>query len=259
MKNVNLGKDRVGATARNKYGSLMEVIQYNNNLDILVKFEQGKPVRAQWYDFINGRIKNVYDKTVQGVGYIGEGEYLSRENGKLTPQYTTWQSMMMRCYSEKYKLKYPSYSNCTVYHEWHNYQNFAKWYDENFYQVAGETMCLDKDILIKGNKIYSPETCIFVPRKINLLFIRSELSKDNLPIGVYFNKVNKKYIARCQNNKGIDEYLGTFDTPEDAFYKYKSYREQLIKQIAEEYKERIPTRLYKAMLDFEIAITYKNK
>ena len=92
--------------------------------------------------------------------------------------------MLTRCYSDKYKKKKPTYEDCKVYEELLNFQNFAKWDSENYYEIEGETMCLDKDILVKHNKIYSPETCVYVPNTINVLFTKSDKIRGNTPIGV---------------------------------------------------------------------------
>lgn len=114
-------------------------------------------------------------------------------------------------------------------------------------------MHLDKDILIKGNKKYSKKTCIFVPNEINGLFIRRNSSRGNLPIGVGLNKSNNKYIARCSIN-GKTKHIGIYDTPEEAFYSYKEYKEDIIKNIADKYREQIPKELYMALINYEIDI-----
>ena len=114
-----------------------------------------------------------YRRTVCGQGYIGEGEFAScTSDGHRNDYYRVWESMIRRCYSRKVHVKQPTYEGCSVCDEWLNLQRFARWYTENHYAVSGETMNLDKDILVEGNRIYSPETCIFVPRRINLAFRR---------------------------------------------------------------------------------------
>ena len=123
-------------------------------------------------------------------------------------------------------------------------------------------MNLDKDILKKGNKIYSPDTCVYTPQKINTLFIKSDALRGDFPIGVTRNG-KKGYSATCYAHSGINdkmenkvgEYLGTFRTPEEAFYAYKTFKEVYIKQIAEEYKPYIPEKLYNAMYNYEVEIT----
>ena len=90
--------------------------------------------------------------------------------------------MLERCYDTEHSYKFPTYENCIVCDEWLNYQNFARWFDINYYEIEGEVMCLDKDILFKGNKIYSPKTCIFVPRGINNLFTKNDKCRTNFAI-----------------------------------------------------------------------------
>ncbi|TCJ01061.1 AP2 domain-containing protein, partial [Cytobacillus praedii] len=162
----------------------MKIVEYNNSNDIWVQFEQGEPVHTQWTPFIKGEVTNVYDISIYGVGSIGDGLYKTSVKGKISPQYKSWHSMMTRCYNDKYQEKQPTYKGCTVVEEWHNFQNFAKWYDENYYEVEGDKMQLDKDIIVKGNKVYSPNTCVFVPQSINKLFIKKEFKRGKLPIGV---------------------------------------------------------------------------
>ena len=116
-------------------------------------------------------------------------------------------------------------------------------------------MCLDKDILVKGNKIYSPETCVFVSNDINLLFVRNYNSRGNYPIGVSFDKSKNKYSSQCSMKGKHDRKLGTFNNPIDAFYTYKSFKEAYIKEVAEDYKDKIPERLYIAMMNYVVEIT----
>lgn len=253
----NLQEERIGTIRKNTYGSLMEVVEYINSHDILVKFDRGKPVHTQWNPFIKGEVRNVYDKSVCGVGYIGEGEYVTKvKDKKHTPQYEKWCSMIKRCYSEKLHNNQPTYIICTVSEEWYNFQMFAKWYDENYYEFDGSgRMCLDKDILKKNNKIYSPENCIFVPERINNLFIKRKGERGEFPIGVSWNNWHKKFIVQCNDAKGYATKLRYFDTPEEAFNAYKTFKEKVIKQVAEEYKDKIPNKLYDAMLNYQVEIT----
>ncbi|WP_394137451.1 AP2/ERF family transcription factor [Cytobacillus oceanisediminis] len=247
---------RVGETRTNKLGSSMIVDEYNNSQDIWVRFPQGNMVNCTWHTFVTGNVKNVYDKSLFGVGFIGEGKYKPTVNGKSTEQYKVWAAMLQRCYSLRQQEKQPTYKGCTVAEEWHNFQNFATWYDENYYEIDGHRTHLDKDILQKGNKIYSPDTCVLVPQFINGLFIKRDKLRGDLPIGVKTcSRYPNKYEVRCNNNKGKRVYLKTFDTPEEAFQVYKEYKEKLIKDIAEEYKGRLPDALYNAMFSYRVEIT----
>lgn len=248
----NLANQRIGLTGKNKFGSVMEIIEYKRAGDILVKFENGNPVHTTWSCFIKSSVRNVYDKSIYGIGYIGEGEYKTSENGKRSVQYKAWKDMLTRCYCDRYQKNNPWYNGCSVDERFHNFQNFASWYDENYYEISGEKMQLDKDILVKGNKIYSPEACVFVPQRINLLFTKSD-SNRKLPMGVTFHKQNKSYISQCFT--GIRMSSKSFKTQEEAFLEYKINKEKYIKEVAIAYKDKIPNKLYKAMLKYEVEIT----
>lgn len=251
----NQALSRVGETRINNLGSLMVVDEYNSSSDIWVRFEKGNMVNCTWQQFANGNVKNVYDKSKFGQGYIGEGKYKVSINGVSTQQYLVWSSMLMRCYSGKFQKDHPTYIGCTVSTEWLNYQAFGQWYDENFYEIDGHRMELDKDILIKGNKVYSPDTCVFVPKKFNALFVKSDATRGDLPIGVKICSNNhKKFEAQCRNNTGKRIYLGYYDTSFEAFQAYKVYKEQLIKDMAEEHKGCTPYTLYNAMLNYTVEI-----
>jgi NMD protein affecting ribosome stability and mRNA decay len=172
----------------------------------------------------------------------------------MSHKYKTWHGMIRRCYDEKSFEKYPSYKDCTVCDEWHNYQTFGEWYDQNYYEVENETMALDKDILVKGNRIYRHDACIFVPQRINSIFTKKQSSNDNLPIGVSINKNNsstKIYTAKYGNKV----YINSFNTIDGAFQAYKKYKELLIRDIANEYIEKIPPKLYEVMINYKVEFT----
>lgn len=171
--------------------------------------------------------------------------YKTKINNKITKEYQTWINIFKRCYNKTYQEKHPSYNNCIVDNEWHNFQNFAKWFEENY--IDGYQ--LDKDILVKGNKIYSPETCCFVPQEINSLFIKRQNKRGEYPIGV------SKHRNRFASNILIDKkrkYLGTFNTPQEAFQIYKIVKEKHIKEIADKYKYLISEKVYLAMYNYKV-------
>jgi hypothetical protein len=250
-----LQKEREGLIRKNKFNSDMQILEYKDYDHILVMFVENKNlVNTNWDSFCKGNVKNPFDRSAYGIGYIGVGNYgTSNGDGKLTRQYRRWRDMLKRCY----KGEYHTYDECVVCEEWHNFQNFAAWFDENYYQIEGEKMCLDKDILIKGNKIYSPETCVFAPERINTLFSKSNSKRGKYPIGVSINKLNQKYASTLSihGRKVSMKRLGYFDTPEEAFYCYKEHKEKLIKQVAEHYKDQIPEELYKVMFNYIVEIT----
>lgn len=251
--------DRTGETGINTFGSEMIIAKYRGALDIDVYFPQynwiAKGVRYQ--NFKNGKIKCPYERSVFGVGYIGEGKYKVSENCKATKIYQTWNNMLRRCYDNKCQEKQLTYKDCTVCNEWLNFQNFAKWYDNNYYEIEGERMELDKDILCKGNKIYSPETCIYVPQTINKLFTKRQNNRGEAVIGT--SPFKGKYVANCslinpKTGKSKGEYLGYYDTQKKAFEVYKYYKERNIKEVADYYKKQIPKILYNALYNYKVEI-----
>ena len=244
-------KNRVGETYTNKHNTKYEIIYYNNKNDVAIKFldKHQYILRTDYYSCKNGNVRNPYDKTVYNIGYKGQTT-VKNEYGDIKLSYKIWYHMLKRCYDINFHKKEPTYTNCTVCDEWLCYANFEKWFNENYYELTNEKVCLDKDILFKHNKIYSPQTCCFVPQKINTMFTKSDASRGDLPIGV------------TQKNKGCGYqvvvskfYLGTFNTIKEAFEVYKNYKENLIKKKANEYKDKIPKKLYDAMYNYKVEIT----
>lgn len=166
--------------------------------------------------------------------------------------YECWRSMLIRVYDPLYKKRFPTYSDCEVCSEWLTLSKFKKWFEDpdNGYRQGYH---MDKDILVKDNKIYSPQTCCFVPQEINLLFARKR-RKNGLPAGVTF--CDNAFRAQiCVNKKKI--HLGCFSTKEEAFKAYKDFKERHIKDVAEKYFQegRITKKVYDALLNYEVEMT----
>lgn len=241
--------ERLGTEKPNYQGSIMRIIEYIDAMNIVVEFqdEYKAKVETEYKHYKSGKVKNPYLPSVFGVGMIGS-KYPSN-----TKEYVAWKSMLNRCYYHKIIGKNPTYKNVTCCEGWLLYEAFYEWLhsQENFDRwLNEEKWCLDKDILIKGNKIYSSETCCLVPQSVNNIFCKNEQRRGGLPIGV--TKSNDKFGA-VFNQK----YLGTFDTPEEAFQTYKEYKESYIKQVAEiEYtKGNITKQCYDAMMNYQVEIT----
>lgn len=183
--------------------------------------------------------------TVLNIGQLGYGKYNPQNYPK---PYTTWKNMLKRCYDEKFHIKQPTYKNCTVAKKWHNFQNFAKWFEENYV----EGWQLDKDILFKGNKIYSSKTCCFVPKEVNVLFTKSRKSRGVLLIGV--RSKGEKFQSSLSLKDNKCKHLGTFKTELEAFQAYKKAKEVFIKQIAEKYKLQLTSECYKALREYKVEI-----
>lgn len=243
----------------NNQGSLMKIIEYNKASDIVVEFqdEHKIKVRTIYANFKSGSIRNPYAPTVCGVGISGN-KYPIVENNKPAKEYNMWRNIISRCYSNRVKNIQPSYKEVTCCEEWllfenfyewlHNQSNFDKWCNEDRWAV-------DKDILVKRNKVYSPEMCCLVPQNVNCLFLKREAERGKYPIGVRCR--DGGFIAVCRNpfmNKS--EELGHYSTPEKAFNTYKVYKENLIKQVAKEEfnKGNITEKCYQAMMNYIVEI-----
>ena len=259
MKNVKVSnnKERVGETVIQNCGELAFVVDYINVHDITVQFKStGELVKTRYRDFIRGEVKSHFTPSVYGVGITGL-EPTRDENGEQLDSYMCWRRMLQRCYSAKFQEKNQTYKGCCVCAEWLYYPNFKKWYDENYYEINNKTSQIDKDILIKNNKVYSPDTCVFAPKFINTLFIKSQKIRGEQPVGVYYCKKYKKYKAQLSvfnDGKKTRKSLGYFNTADEAFKAYKQAKEEYIKEIADNYKDKIPTELYEAMYSYEVSI-----
>lgn len=254
--------NRIGEENYNNYGTLMKIVEYKGALDMIVEFQDEYKYRKRcaYKEFKNGKVKNPYDREVYEVGYCGDGKYeIREEDGKITRVYQIWHNMLQRCYDPYFSDEHPTYRDCMVCDEWHNFQKFAEWYEKEIYEIENDFMCLDKDILYKGNKIYSPENCVLVPNRINLLFVKCDKTRGEYPIGVSYYKRNNNLSVMCRvykNNKSKRKFLGYFplNKPFQAFHVYKVFKESYIKQVADEYKDLIPNKLYEALYKYEIEI-----
>lgn len=258
--------NRKGEKRELKDGTI-EIIRYNTNHDIDILLENGEIIYNTRYDnFCN--LKYATSQTrkedfTKRISELNKGKNGNRkikygiaildsmcvnDMGKLKNSYKKWIMMLKRSFDEDYKKKHPTYKDVTCCKEWLLYSNFDRWYNENYYDIENERMELDKDILIKGNKTYSPDTCVFVPHNINILFVKNDSNRNSV-IGTF--KVNNKYISSI-SKKSKREYLGRYDTIEEAFNSYKTEKEKYIKQVANEYKNKIPKKLYEAMYCWKV-------
>lgn len=170
---------------------------------------------------------------VYGVG-INDADYAigKRIEGKLVfcPFYAYWSSMLQRCYSAREQERYPTYKGCSVCDEWLTFSNFKSWMKEQDW----EDKQLDKDLLFKGNKIYSPEKCIFISGQLNSFTTECDSARGDYPIGVYFNKKAGKFQARCRNPfTKKREHLGYFDCANKAHEAWRKRKHELACQWAE--------------------------
>lgn len=236
----------------------MRIVEYNNSSDMFVEFqdEHKAIVHAAYRDFKDGNIKNPYSPNVYG-GKIGI-KYPSKNNGEMTKEYNTWIDMLQRCFDKEYKQKHPTYEDVTCCEEWLLFENFYEWLhsQENFEQWnSGKRWHIDKDIIVKNNKVYSAETCCLVPHIVNGLFAKSDAIRGDLPIGV--SRFRDGFQAQCKNPfiNGAKR-LGLYSSPIQAFQAYKVYKEDLIKEVAKiEYSIKNINKLcYESMMSYVVEI-----
>lgn len=224
----------------------MKIIRYGGWEDIDVQFQDEFYYIKEYQTYSNfksGVIKNPYDRTVFGVGYVGVGEYKTKENGRFTIYYQQWKNMLLRCYVKVERHR--AYENAKVCEEWLNFQVFAKWYDEHYYKIE-ESLQIDKDIKYPGNTIYSPKTCILIPQKINLMFI-NQSNNRGLPNGII--KQRKGYLAKYNN-----ERLGVFDRLEEAYHHRSKRKKEVIIELANEYKSVMSKYVYDIVVGYNLDI-----
>lgn len=175
-------------------------------------------------------------------------------------KYNLKNNMKTRCYNANYYKIWKNYEGCSICDEWlEDKKSFYEWVDHNYYVIKGEpSVELDKDIIVPGNKVYSPDTCIFVPKRINDLFEHIHGRKKNgLPVGVSYSEKKGKYSANVsksydsKDGKKKNRYLGCYDTPQEAYEVYKHHKKAEIIYIADKYKDVIPDKLYQAMISWE--------
>lgn len=251
MINILKAKDRLGLTKMNKLGTEMKIIEVLPNDKIIVQFQDEfqHEKEIHWNNFKRGTVKNPYDRSIWGIGYLGEETETHFVNNKCIPSFGAWTNMIERCYAEHLRHKHLAYIGCLMDDEWHNYQNLRRWYDDNFYQVGTERMHIDKDILFKDNNLYSPYTCLIVPQRINMIFMKKPKTRDNdLPNAIW----------RCVNGYSAaynGKSLGVFKTLKEAVYAHDYNQRIHILKVAEEYKDKIPEKVYNALINYNKEIT----
>lgn len=223
------------------------VIEYRGANDITVRFEDtGFETTVAMYSLQKGEVKDRLKPSFYGVGVVGEAFV------KNDTMYNTWMCMLNRCYGAAHVKENSTYKDCSVSDNFKYYPYFKEWCDNqigfNVLDDKGKTFALDKDILVKGNKVYSEYTCCFVPPEINSLITRYTKNSSTCK-GVYYNTKLGKFSAHL-----LGKYIGLFATEIEAFYAYKEAKETYIKEVANKWKDKIDPRVYEALMAWAISI-----
>ncbi len=252
LNNVSY-KDCVGKVCKSTSSGDFKIVKYNDKTNVEVQFlKTGYETVVELGNIRKGYVKDPYSSSVHGVGISG-AKYPIKVNGVITKEYALWQSMMQRCYSDTYQKRCPTYIDCKCSENFKSYEYFYEWCHKQI-GFGVEGFELDKDLLTKGNKVYSENTCVFIPTEINTLLIKCTTSRGKYLIGVYWDKNGKAFKAQVNKGKGKREHLGLFKTEIEAFNAYKRAKEAFVKEQANKWKDKIDVRAYEALMNYEVNV-----
>ena len=246
-------KDCVGKVCKSKSSGDFNIVKYNNAKNVEIQFlKTGFETSSQLEHIKNGNVKDPYVASVHGAGITGT-KYQPTINGVNTKEYDLWHSMLERCYSDIYKNKQPTYKDCKCSENFKSYEYFYEWCNKQI-GFSNQSWQLDKDLLIKGNKVYSEDSCVFIPQEVNTLLTKRTTSRGEHLIGVYWSKTANAFVAQVSKNKGKREHLGLFKTELEAFNVYKQAKESFIKEQANKWQSQIDPRAYEALMNYQVEI-----
>lgn len=187
--------------------------------------------------------------TVYGVGF-NDVDFQITIEGKIVWQYKLWTGVLERCFDNKFKQRRPTYENVTCCDEWLSFATFLEWVNKEMdYSGKPLGMQLDKDIIVRGNNVYSPLACSFVPHAVNSLLTASDAIRGDLPIGVSVHKERYQSQLKCL---GKTKHLGYYNTQEEAFAAYKIAKEAQIKLVAMQHRDVLKPAAFESLMNWEI-------
>ena len=247
-------KDCVGKVCKSKSSGDFKIVKYNGWGNVEIQFlKTGFEMVASLSNIKSGSVKDLYSPSVYGVGITGT-KYPPHEYGVQTKEYKLWSGMLRRCYSDTCKKKNPTYEGCEVSNNFLYYEYFYEWCHKQV-GFGNEGFQLDKDLLVKGNKVYSEDYCVFLPAEINTMLVKREASRGEHLIGVCWANTNKAFVANVNKGEWKREFLGYFKTEIEAFNAYKQAKEAFVKEQANKWKSQIDSRAYNALMNYEVNIT----
>lgn len=190
-------------------------------------------------------------RLVCGVGY-NDGKYKTSVCRKHTVEYDHWKNMIDRCYSPNMLNRNKTYINVYVSENFKSFSYFHDWcHKQTGFNNNGWN--LDKDLLIKRNNIYSEDLCVFLPKEINQILVKSNASRGDLPIGVSFDK-RRGLFESCIRMNGRKSFLGYFNSEIKAHLEYKKAKEAYIKEVAQKWESHIDKRAFQALINYRVDI-----
>lgn len=242
-------EDLIGKVYETKHYGYCTVVSLVNRKNITIEFSDGHRATCTLQNLKRGSVFNPFHPKVYGVGFIGVGEYSAKIGKSIHPFYEAWRGSLRRCYDPKAQKKRPNYIGCSVHSDWHNYQDFCKWSEEEVFFTGYK---LDKDLLVANNKVYSPDTCVYLPNELNCMISNTGIGGRELPKGVSLSSNpkarSKIYVANLQRKTTNNYNLGYFDNPEEAHAVYKMEKEKYVKERAMFWRENISTKAFDALM-----------
>lgn len=247
-------RDCISKVCKSKSSGDFKIVKYNDTTNVEIQFvNTGFETVATLDNIRKGYVKDPYVPSVYGIGVSG-AKYSPTISGRNTKEYDLWKSMLRRCYSDDFKKKHPTYKDCEVSENFNYYEYFYDWC-QNQIGFGNDGFELDKDLLIKGNKVYSEDSCVFIPVDVNLVLTKHTSLRGEYLIGVSWSKTHKAFISQVCKSKGKREYLGLFKTEIEAFNAYKIAKESYLKDLADKWKDKIDGRAYEALMSYQVEIT----
>jgi hypothetical protein len=235
----------IGKRFKTKYNEEFVIIKYISAVDVTISFDEkfgSAEVKTYMKQIKSGVVRNPNRATVFDRGFQGQGKYRSDSQAR-----SIWNHIFYRCYNTE---ACKTYNECFVDEKWYNFQTFAKWYEENYI----EDFHIDKDILVKGNKCYGPDTCCFVPQEINNLFYSNNNSHELFGVRQIDEK---RYRPRMRFN-GDEKYLGTYTNLTDAIDVYVNSKIDYVTAIANKWKHKLSEKVYNTLINYDFRNDFHN-
>ena len=242
-------KSSVGVVCKSKSFGDFRIVSYSDSKNVLFEFINTGFLTSTRSDCVRDAIDSELlsywlSLTIAGVA---------------TKEYNLWYTMLQRCFDEHSEGVLETYKDCTVSENFKSYEYFYDWCNNqvgfNIFDENDRPFEIDKDLLIKGNKLYSENTCVFLPREINVALTKSNKTRGDYPIGVHWSNTKKVFIAQINKGGGSQKHLGQFDTELEAFNAYKQAKESYLKELANKWKDKIDERAYEALMNYQVEIT----
>lgn len=235
-----------GTTHQTEFCGEVEILKYEGANKVLVRFEDGQERYFQLRKILKGNIRNPYHPHYKLLG-VGVCDISTKGFEK---EYSAWSNLIRRTSG---MVKTTAYVNATCSDDWKVFSSFLRDLKlmKGYSTFLNNDWALDKDLIVFGNKHYSKDTCVLVPREINNLLVRKESSNIGCKVGVHWSSKKEMYVAQL-SVKTRRLYIGAFRNEEEAFQAYKKAKETYIKEVAEKWKVEIDDRVYNTLMSWEL-------